>query len=149
MNENSTYFEISENGNLIRIDILGLNYPNAEDDWDRNWLKSIISAKAGAFSGNFKADLMTTDFETFKNELTNLYDKLKGIATFNTLESQVDIKITGDGIGHLKAKCEVMDYAGIGNKLEFEIDFDQTQIPKIVNQLENIITKFPVSGDLK
>lgn len=149
MNENSTYFEISENGNLIRIDILGLNYPNAEDDWDRNCLKSIISAKADAFSGNFKADLMTTDFETFKNELTNLYDKLKGIATFNTLESQVDIKITGDGIGHLKAKCEVMDYAGIGNKLEFEIDFDQTQIPKIVNQLENIITKFPVSGDLK
>ena len=41
-----------------------------------------------------------------------------------------------------------MDIAGIGNKLEFEINFDQTHIPKILNQLEKINNRFPKVGDL-
>jgi hypothetical protein len=149
MNEEITYFEISESGNLIRIELIGLNYPTAELDWDRNWIRGFVKVKAGAFSGEFKADFMTVDFVDFKNELIKLYDKLSGIVIFKTLESQVEIKIVGDGIGHLKAECEVMDYAGTGNKLEFEINFDQTHIPKILNQLEKITNKFPKFGELK
>lgn len=131
MNEETTFFEISDTGDFIRIDLIRFNHPNAELNWDKNWVEGYVKVKAGAFSGEFKADFMTVDFVSFKSELTRLYDKLNGIATFNTLESQVEIKIVGDGIGHLKAECEVMDYAGTGNKLEFEIDFDQTHIPKI------------------
>ena len=149
MNEERTFFEISDSGDLIRIELIGLNYPDAELDWDRNWLRSFVKVKAGVFSGEFKADFMTVDFVGFKNELANLYEKLNGIAIFQTLESQVEIKIVGDGIGHLNAKCVVMDGAGIGNKLEFEISFDQTHIPKILNQLKNITNKFPKTGELK
>lgn len=149
MNEETTFFEISECGNLIRIELIRLNYPNAELDWDRNWILGFVKVKAGAFSGEFKADFMTIDFINFKNEITNLYNKLDGIIMFQTLESQVGIKIVGDGIGHLNAKCVVMDNAGSGNKLEFEISFDQTHIPKILNQLEKITNKFPKFGDLK
>jgi hypothetical protein len=149
MNEETTYFEIKESGDFIRIDIIGLNHPNAELDWERNWISGIVKVKAGAFSGEFKADFMTVDFIGFKNELAKLYEKLNGFATFHTLESQVEIKIVGDGIGHLIAECEVMDYAGTGNKLEFEINFDQTHIPKILNQLEKIVNKFPKIDELK
>ena len=42
-----------------------------------------------------------------------------------------------------------MDNAGNGNKLEFEISFDQTQIPQIINQLEKITREFPKYGELK
>jgi hypothetical protein len=149
MNEEKTFFEIAESGNLIRIDLIGYNHPNAELDWDKNWVRGIVKVKAGGFSGEFKADFITVDFASFKNDLAKLYDKLNGTATFHTLESQVEIKITGDGIGHLKAECEVMDYAGTGNKLEFEINFDQTHIPKILNQLEKITNRFPKIGELK
>ncbi len=148
MNEEATYFEISDSGDLMRIELLGLSHPNAEMDWDKNWVKAIVEVKAGVFSGKFKADFMTVDFVSFKNELAKLYDKLNGIATFQTLENQVDIKIFSDGIGHLNAKCVVMDDAGNGNRLEFEIDFDQTYIPKILNQLEKITAKFPQIGEL-
>ena len=144
IDENSKYFEIKGNGNLIKIEVFGKQYPNTDDDWDENWLNCMISVKAGPFSGKFKANLMTTDFEMFKNGITELYNKLDGVATFYTLESQVDIKIMGDGIGHLTAQCEVMDNVGVGNKLEFEIDFDQTQIPELINQLEKITKEFPV-----
>jgi hypothetical protein len=149
MNEEKTFFEISESGNFIGIELIDYAYANADLDWDRNWVKGFVKVKAGSFSGEFKADFMIADFVSFKNNLTKLYDKLNGIATFKTLESQVDIKITGDGIGHLKAECEVIDSAGIGNKLEFEINFDQTHVPKILNQLEKIINQFHRLGELK
>lgn len=149
MNDETTFFEISESGNFIRIELIGFSHPNAEMDWDANWVRGFVNVKAGGFSGEFKGDFMTVDFESFKTELTKLYDKLNGIATFNTLESQVEIKIIGDGIGHLSAECEVMDYAGMGNKLEFKINFDQTHIPKILNQLEKITSRFPKIGELE
>ena len=149
MNEETTFFEISESGNFIRIELIDFSHPNAEMDWDANWLKGFVNVKAGGFSGEFKADFMTVDFESFKTELTKLYVNLNGIATFNTLESQVEIKIIGDGIGHLSAECEVMDYAGMGNKLEFKINFDQTHIPKILEQLEKITNRFPKIGELE
>lgn len=148
INENSTYFEISESGNSIRIELVDYNYANAVSDWDKNWVHGIVNVKAGAFNGEFKADFMTLDFEVFKTELEKLYENLNGIATFHTLEEQVVVKVTGDGIGHLKADCVVMDYAGMGNRLAFEIDFDQTHVPEILNQLNGIVTKFPRVGKL-
>ena len=149
MNEEKTFFEISESGNFIRIELTDFTHPNAEMDWDANWVKGFVNVKAGGFSGEFKADFMTVDFESFKTELIKLYENLNGIATFNTLESQVEIKIIGDGIGHLSAECEVTDYAGMGNKLQFKINFDQTHIPKILKQLEKIINRFPKIGELE
>jgi len=138
-----------DSGDFVRIDVNGLKYPNAELDWDRNWLSSVISVKAGAFSGKFKANLMTTDFEIFKRELKIVYKNLDRAATFEGIESQVTINIKGDGIGHLNAKCWLMDFAGTGNELKFEIDFDQTQIPELINQLERITAEFPTTGELK
>ena len=150
MNDNeSIYFELKDSGDFIRIELINLNYPNAELDWDRNWIKSKVIVRAGGFSGQFQCDLMTTDFERFKQSLSQLYDKLDGTASFDTIEGQIEIKINGDGIGHFEADCSVMDDAGMGNKLDFEINFDQTIIPEMVRQLNNITKTFPISGDLK
>jgi hypothetical protein len=59
---------------------------------------------------------MSIDYLSFKNELTKLYDKLNGTANFNTLESQVVMKIIGDEIGHLNTERVLLDNAGNGNK---------------------------------
>jgi hypothetical protein len=93
MIEDNTYFEISESGNFIRIELLKLSHLNTEMDWDANWIKGFVKLKAGGFSGEFNSYFMTTDFISFKTELTKLYDKLNGITNFQTLENQVDIKI--------------------------------------------------------
>lgn len=148
IDEETVFFEISGNGNFVKINLLGLSHPNAELDWDKNWVKGFVEVKAGAFSGGFDADFMTTDFANFRSELEELYNKLTGTATFSTLEDQVNIKIVGDGIGHLIAECYVMDIAGLGSKLQFEVDFDQTYIPNVIRELEKIISRFPKTGQL-
>ena len=137
-----SFFEISGNGNYIKIELLGLNHPNAELEYDANWIGGNVSVKAGAFSGKFKADFVTSDFPSFKKQLEKLYENLNGFAEFYTLENQVEIKIKGDGIGHLNADCEVIDFPGFGNQLKFQIEFDQTHLPVIINQLTQIESKY-------
>lgn len=143
MNE-EIYFELSDSGDSIRICINGLDNSDTEKDCGIYWLKSEIFVKAGGFSGNFKASLENFDFEDFLKQLKSLYIKLDGSAVFQTIENQVKINIVGDGIGHLSAKCELMDFAGSGNVLLFKINFDQSHLPKIINQLEIITNKYPV-----
>ncbi|MBK7484233.1 MAG: hypothetical protein IPI72_16170 [Flavobacteriales bacterium] len=146
-NTETTYFEIGDSRDFIRIDLIALSFPNAELDWDRNWIKSIVTVKAGGFSGQFHCNLMTIDFQQFEQQLAPLYNRLDGTAIFDTMEGQVSIKINGDGIGHFGANCSVMDFAGTGNQLDFEIGFDQTNISDMIRQLGTIIKLFPVSGD--
>ncbi len=143
------YFEIKGSGDFIRVELVHLAHPNAEDDWDRNWVKSNVTLKAGGFSGKFTCDLMTTDFARFQEQFSKLYNKLDGTAIFDTIEEQINIKIEGDGFGHFDANCVVMDFAGTGNTLEFLINFDQTTIPQVVRQLTSITKHFPITGSLE
>ena len=149
MIDENIYVEISRNGNFIRIELIGLSHESAELNWDKNWITGCVKLKAGGFSGEFNAEFMTMDFIQFQEQLEFLYNNLSENANLKTLEDQVEIKIIGDGIGHLEAECVVMDSAGFGNKLKFEIAFDQTFLPKIINQLKQITSKFPKIGELE
>jgi hypothetical protein len=140
------YFEITDGPDIVKIEPLKWTHADAELDWDKNWIHSRITIKGGAFRGQFYCDLMTTDFELFKRALKQTYDSLKGHAEFKTLEGQIQIKIEGDGLGHFTVDCEVMDEAGIGNKLTVTMAFDQTQIPGFVRQLDKIVKQFPIQG---
>lgn len=140
------YFEIVDGADTIKIEPLKWIHPDAELDWDRNWIYSRVTIKGGAFHGKFYCNLMSTDFELFKRELNKTYNSLQEKAEFNTLESQIQIKIIGDGLGHFIVDCEVVDQAGIGNKLNIEMTFDQTQIPNFIRQLDKIVKQFPIQG---
>ena len=90
---------------------------------------------------------MTTDFESFKQQLRRVYNSLKGSANFHCLEHYVNIVVTGDGIGHLNAKCTVTESTFPLNELTFELEFDQTYLPNIINQLNRITRTNPITGD--
>lgn len=96
----NVYLEFTDAGDIIRIEPIGLIYPNAQLDWDRNWVKSWVIVKGGVFSGQFAAHFMTTDFEVFKQQLEKLDNDVDGSATFEPLEGQLVLKITGGGLGH-------------------------------------------------
>lgn len=145
MEEDTTYFELRESGNFIRIEPVELTYPNAELEWDRNWIKSIITIKGGQFGGHYKAELMTSDFEKLKQDLKRIYIDLKGIVNFECIEGYIKLKITGDGFGHFNTKCIGMDNPN-GASLQFELDFDQTYVPALIKQLERITKLFPITG---
>lgn len=150
MTTDEIYFELSDAGDIVRLEPIELIDYKSNLDWDRNWVKTKITVKGGAFSGQYQADIMTVDFEKFKQELSKLYDNLKGGAIFEDLEHALQLKILGDGNGHFKVQVTANDSPGIdSSKLGFTMAFDQTEIKSLVNQLDKITKAFPITGDFK
>lgn len=151
MTDEDVYFEIHDAGDFLRVKPLYRHsYNSSDSDWDKNWVKVNIEIKVGFFTGNFSCDFMTFDFESFYNQFVLLYDDLNGSAEFTNLESNLELKIKGDGIGYFKLTGLAYDGYMYGeNKLSFHFDFDQTQIKEIEKQLYYIIKKYPKIDDLK
>jgi hypothetical protein len=134
-----------ESSDYLQILIDNYAYPDSNDFWDGNWLNARISIKVGGFSADYKAQLRNVDFVDFNKGLENIYNKLDGFAEFYCLEDYIGIKIKGDGLGHFTADCVAIDNPGIyGHKLEFSIDFDQTEISDLTKMIDLIIETYPI-----
>ena len=143
------YFELFDAGDIVRLEPIELINYDSNIDWDKNWVKTKVTVKGGKFSGQYSGDFMTVDFEKFKQELSRLYDNLKGTANFNDLEGYLELKITGDGIGHFVVDVKACDQPGINaSELTFTMGFDQTEIKNLVDQLDRITKQYPITGDL-
>jgi hypothetical protein len=141
-------FEISDSGNLVRLEPKRYFREGCEIDWDNNWIITTVTVKGGVFSGQFNAEFMTFNFEMFKQELRSLYDNLKGSATFSGMEGQLQLEVVGDGIGHFDVNVEACDQPDVsGSVLTFTMGFDQTSIKELVFQLDRITKQFPIIGD--
>lgn len=144
-----TYFELSNSGDLVRIEPQARIEYNSDLDYDKNWIKTKVTINAGSFSGQYSGAFLTTDFNFLKLELSKLYVNLKGTATFCDLEGYLELKIIGDGFGHFDVAVKACDNPGIyGSELKFNIQIDQTQIKKMTNQLGEILNEFPIIGSV-
>jgi hypothetical protein len=141
-NTSELIFEILDTGDLIRIEPVQLN----ENSSEKNWIKSKVTIKGGAFGGQYWAEFMTWDFEQLRSQFEDLYTNLTGSAKFEPVEGQLILEINGDGLGHFDVLCSAMDRTGLGAKLSFELSFDQTELKRLVLELDRITKVFPVNG---
>jgi hypothetical protein len=135
-----------ERRDFISIRPLWRCHPEQDDYWDGNWVESEIRVRVGGFQGSFRASLRSDEFQKFKRELTRLSTTLAGKATFATMEEQLTITMDGNGRGHIQVSGQATDMAGIGNRLNFSLEIDQTHLPAIIAALSSILQKFPVVG---
>ena len=112
--------------------------------YDDNWLTVKIQACAGGFKGKVDAAILTGELASFLAELRSLYESLAGTAQFTTLEEQLQLRLRGDGKGHIELEGDVSDQPGIGNRLQFRLQFDQSQLGASIRELERVISEFPV-----
>jgi hypothetical protein len=119
----------------------------AENYWDGNWLSTEIRIAVGSFKGQIDADLRAEEFERFKNQLQNLHDGSVGHAEFETVEGWITLHlVVTDGLGHIRCDGTVTDQPGIGNRLTFSLDLDQSYLPQLIADLDELTTNFPVVG---
>lgn len=142
-----TNFEIFDAGDLIRLEPIQVYDDTSQLDWDRNWVRTKVTVKGGAFSGQYTADFISTDFELFKRDMKNLDKDFKGTAKLEPLEGQLVLNIKGDGLGHFEVKCTATDQPGYGGTLTFTLSFDQTELGRLINELDKITKAFPIKGD--
>ena len=128
----------------VEVDVMRYERSAIGEYHDDNWLTSKILVRVGRFRGEVDAAIITGELVQFLNQLRPLFSSLRGVAEFSTLEGQLNLRLVGDGKGHVELVGEVADQPGIGNKLSFQLQFDQTQLGASIRELEDVTSKFPV-----
>jgi hypothetical protein len=135
--QDELFFELRCNGDSIIVT------PNQQKTKNADWIKANVYIKAGAFRGTIEGDFLLYDFISFRDELQNLYVKLKGTAVFNCLEGHLKIHIKADELGHMEANCEATDQSiHPWRTLSFQLNFDQTYLPGLLKQLDIFVGHF-------
>jgi len=130
----------------LAVEVRGYSYPGATDAGDGNWLTCMVSIAAGGFRGTVDCSLRTEDFVAFESALLRLGENPRGAAEFSTMEGQLSLLITGDGLGHFEIRGEVADQPGVGNSLRWRLEVDQTQLAGTLRQVQAVTECLPVRG---
>ena|ERR1051326_564963 len=128
----------------IEVDVLSYERAATGEYHDDNWLRVSITVRVGGFSGRAGASIVTDELVRFAEQLHQLHEQLSGSAEFTTLEGQLSLALGCDARGHVTLHGEVLDQAGIGNRLSFQLDLDQSFIHQSIRELDAVITAFPV-----
>jgi len=137
----------SPGANHLSLRILRRSYPDAEGFWEGNWLKVEVAVHAGAFQGRFEADLRSDEFEHFAEQLTSAQRASEGLATLESAEGWVKLRLALEPRGGVEAACEVTDDPGLGSSLRFGLSSDQAQLSDLRHALGEVLRTFPVIGD--
>jgi len=128
----------------IEVDIMSYERAASGEYSDDNWLSVSITVRVGGFSGRVDAAIVTDELVRFADQLHRLYEALTGSAEFTTLEGQLSLTLSCDALGHITLRGEILDQAGIGNRLSFHLDLDQSFLQKSIGELDAVIRAFPV-----
>jgi hypothetical protein len=128
----------------LEISIADYEREASGDYHDDNWLKVNVSVAAGAFRGSFDATFQAVELLDLCTDLSQLYETLSGRVRFETLEDQLSLEFVGNGQGSIELLGEALDQAGVGNKLIFALQLDQTQLNQSVQALKTAVAAFQV-----
>ena len=128
----------------VEVTVSGYERQPSGDYHDDNWLTVKVSLAVGGFSGRFQASFLTAELMEFRDQLAALYKGLNGEAKLVTMETQLQLTLTGNGRGGISLKGEAWDRPGIGNRLVFGLDLDQTHLATTLGELDAVIERFPV-----
>ncbi len=128
----------------IEVEVVRYERPAAGEYYDDNWLTTQIRVQVGGFRGQVDAALLTAELTSFLAALRSLYETLRGSAEFSTMEEQLHLRLMGDGKGHITLTGELLDQPGIGNRLHFTLQLDQSQLGASIHELETVTAQFPV-----
>jgi hypothetical protein len=128
----------------VEVDVISYERPASGEYHDDNWLTVSIAVRVGGFSGRVGAAIVTDELVRFAEQLHRLYEQLTGSAQFTTLEGQLSLTLSCDARGHITLRGEVLDQAGIGNRLSFHLNLDQSFLQQPMRELDAVIRVFPV-----
>jgi hypothetical protein len=130
----------------VIVDVAARERPQSTDYWDGNWLHASVRVHVGGFDGRASGALRAEEFITFRDEVAALQQSLRGHATFSTMEDWITIKMMGNGRGHIEVTGQLHDEPGSVNRLMFRLELDQTHLPRVLAELDEVLIRFPVRG---
>lgn len=130
------FFSVGDIGKeRVEVKLLG---PPA-DRKSPSWLQGLVQIDVGGFKSEVGIWFDLSDLLRFKEQLEPLYERLEGVAEFKTLEDQLAIRIEVDKLGHVHASGYLLDNFDRGNKLHFNIVYDQTLLWHTIAEIDEVL----------
>ena len=101
------------------------------------WMNASIQISADTWTGTCRAEFAKGELRQFASEIENLYKELSGVALLRPIEPYLELKLTGDGIGHVLVEGKAQDRLSVGTSLLFQFEVDQTELPAIISELRS------------
>lgn len=121
---------------ILKIIIIG------KEDSD-GWLIAQVDFEQDMFSACFKISVMVNDLYSFSDQLKPFQKALNGIAIFSNIEGNVQVTLSTDGLGHISIEGLLQHPNNPDLKLQFIIDSDQTLLPELILECNQILKHFP------
>ena len=122
-----------------RLEVTLLGVPANPKTAGYDWTKALVQIEVGGFKGAVEIYMCVSDMISFKEQLEPVYQTLQGVAEFKTIEGQLYIRIEADKLGHVQASGYLLDELASGNKLDFEIQYDQTLLWHTLAEIDEAI----------
>jgi len=121
----------------VEVNLISRPADAKSDGYD--WIKGVVQFNIGAFNGELEISLCLSDMIRFKEQLEPVYEKLEGVAEFKTIENQLAIRIEVNKLGHVQASGHILDDFVSGNKLYFNIAYDQTLLWHTISEIDEAL----------
>ncbi|HXL79873.1 MAG TPA: hypothetical protein VN951_03270 [Pyrinomonadaceae bacterium] len=122
-----------------RVEVTLIGKPADPKTKDFDWITADVEIAAGGFKGIAQIYMCVSDMLRFKEELEPVYETVAGVAEFKTIENQLYIRVEGDGLGHINASGFLIDTFEDGNKLTFNIHYDQTLLWHTISEIDEAL----------
>lgn len=133
---------------FVDVRVLGRERPDATDQWDGNWLESVVTVAAGAFHGTWRATLRADDLAAFHGELAAVLSAGSGTARLRSMEEWLALDVELDHLGHARVTGRGVDQPGTGNRLDFALpELDRSGLAGLVRDLDGLLEAHPVRSD--
>ena len=132
-----------ENAN-VTISVKWREFPDLHDYHDGNWLISDITIMVPGFKGSFDFCLDAPALAGFLQELNQMKATVSGSASFTPIEPSISLVGEMTNMRQIRWKGIAQYPLGYGSELDFEFESDQSYLPEVISELENVLSLFPV-----
>jgi len=109
-----------------RIEVTLIGSPADKKTEGLDWVKARVQVWTAGFTGDVEIYICVSDIVRFRQELEPVYNDLRGVAEFKTLEDRLYIRIESDALGHITATGYLKGDFVLDAELRFDLRFDQT-----------------------
>ena len=108
---------------------------------EEGWGQAEVEIAVKCFGGLIRPYLRVADVAAFTIALRKLYETLKGSAAFRPLEDQFSLQLEGTTGGGIHVTGHAWSRAVCGNKLQFELELDQSYLREPLQALEKLTAR--------
>jgi len=128
---------------LLKVWVIGRQFPASTDYWDGNWIKVVARCSDEGACVTVRGPIIHLgEISQWRMELTKMDETLAGEAELPTIERNLHLKLSCDHLGRVQAECLITpDHLNQSHAFRYEMD--QSYHKGLVRGCNKILETYP------